>query len=159
MRRINKPFMWILVIAVLAIVSRLILVHHYWVPSVIRFHLADFGFPAVFTAFLSALINLVTPVGFRLKHGRGMKWTHMLVAVGGLIQGLRIEFEDLVGEEESDFDIGVLMSRWFGAPNTETFDWWDVVATCIGGILVLVLQWYSTNRMDAWRRFPLFLKD
>jgi hypothetical protein len=158
MRRINRPFLWILVIAVLAIISRLVLVHHYWVPSLIRFHMADFGFPAVFTAFVSSSINLVTPVRFRLRHYKGMRWVHLLVAVGGLIQGLRIEFEDLVGEEQSDFDIGVLMSKYLGAPNSETFDWWDIVAICLGGMLVFYLQWRSTRHIQQWRRSPVILK-
>jgi hypothetical protein len=110
MKRLNQPFLWLLVIAGLAILSRIVLVHHYWVPSVIRFHLADFGFPAVFTVILSTLINLCTPERFRMHHLVGIRWTHLIVALAGTIQGLRIEYEDLVGEEQTDFDIGVLMS-------------------------------------------------
>lgn len=159
MRRINQPFAWIVVIAVMAILGRLVLVHYYWVPSIVRFHLADFGFPAVFTAFLTVIITLLTPERFRQKHSVGMKWVYLAVALAATIQGLRIEYEDLVGEEQSNFDIGVLLSKWFGAPNTETFDWWDVFAISLGGVLVLLLQWMSTRQIRRWRRFPLFLKE
>jgi hypothetical protein len=158
MRRINQPFAWIVVIALAAIVSRVVLVHHYWVPSIIRFHLADFGFPAVITAFLSTLINLFTPEQFRQKHSIGMRWTHLAIVLASTVQGLRIEYEDLVGEEQSDFDIGVLMSKWLGTPNTETFDWWDIVAISFGGLVALFLQWHSTKRIRSWKRLPLFLK-
>lgn len=159
MRRINQPFAWILILALVAIFSRIVLVHHYWVPSIIRFHLADFGFPAVFTVFLTVLINLFTPERFRQKHPVGMRWTHLAVVLIAAIQGLRIEYEDLVGEEQSDFDIGVLMSKWLGTPNTETFDWWDVFAISLGGSVVFLLQWQSTRHIRSWRRFPLFLKE
>jgi hypothetical protein len=159
MWRINKPFAWIVIIAFLAIISRLVLTRYYWVPSIIRFHLADFGFPAVFTFFVSSFINACSPVRFRDMHWRGLRWTYLIVALAGMIQGLRIEYEDLVGEEQSDFDIGVLISKFSGTANTETFDWWDVFAICLGGLLVLYLQWQSTRHIQLWRRFPLFLKE
>jgi hypothetical protein len=159
MKRLNQPFLWLLVIAGLAILSRIVLVHHYWVPSVIRFHLADFGFPAVFTVILSTLINLCTPERFRMHHLVGIRWTHLIVALAGTIQGLRIEYEDLVGEEQTDFDIGVLMSKWLGTPNTETFDWLDILAISLGGIVAIFLQWQSTKNLRSWRRVPLFLSS
>jgi hypothetical protein len=159
MRRINQPFAWMIIIAFAALLGRLVLVHHYWVPSIIRFHLADFGFPTVFTVFFSVLITLFTPERFRQRHPFGLRLTYLAVGLAATIQGLRIEYEDLVGEEQSDFDIGVLMSKWFGAPNTETFDWWDVFAISLGGLTVLFLQWRSTRHMRTWMRFPLFLKE
>jgi hypothetical protein len=159
MRRVNQPFLWIIVLAVLAIFSRVVLVHYYWVPSVIRFHLADFGFSAVLTVVLSVLANLLTPAWFRQKHAAGMRATHLAIVLIGTLQGLRVEYEDLAGEEQSDFDIGVLMSKWLGTPNSETFDWWDVVAICLGGVVVLVLQWYATRHIRTWARLPLFLKE
>lgn len=159
MRRINQPFAWLGIFAFVAIFSRIILVHHYWVPSIIRFHLADFGFPAVFTVFFTVLINLFTRERFRQKHHVGMRRTHLAVVLIATIQGLRIEYEDLVGEEQTDFDIGVLMSKWLGTPNTETFDWWDVFAISLGGLVVFLLQWQSTRHIRSWRRFPFFLKE
>jgi hypothetical protein len=159
MRRINRPFACIVILATLAIFSRVVLVHYFWVPSIIRFHLADFGFPAVFTVFLSTIANFITPKRFRDRHVSGLKWMHLAFAAGGMIQGLRIEYEDLVGEEQSDFDIGVLLSKWLGTPNTETFDWLDILAISLGGLVVLALQWYSIRQLHSWRRFPLFLRE
>jgi hypothetical protein len=65
----------------------------------------------------------------------------------------------LVGEEQTDFDIGVLMSKWLGTPNTETFDWLDILAISLGGIVAIFLQWQSTKNLRSWRRVPLFLSS
>ncbi len=160
MKRINWPFLCIVVLAILAVFARAILTKYYPAPRILRHHLADFGFPAVVTVVLSSLINLVTPIRMRLKYAGRFVWAHLVVVLLGTAQGLNIEYQDYTGADRNnpdDFDPGALIASWLGVQDTDTFDWWDIVAICLGGLLVFYLQWRSTRHIRSWRRGLMFL--
>lgn len=157
MKRINWAFLAIIILAALAILARAVLTEYYPTPRLIRHHLADFGFPAVFTTIFSGLIAILTSVEFRLQHTLGLVRAHLTVAVLGMLVGLNIEREDYYGEAEDGFDPGAIVTNLLGAPDTDTFDWWDIVAISLGGLLVIYLQWRSTKHIRLWQRLPLFV--
>ena len=162
-RRLNRWFAAILGMAVVALLARVYVTTMFFIPRIIRHHLADFAFPALITAVITSLVCLLTPRRvFRQGRRRTIRlWqsAYLLIAVGGMLYGMNIEREDYYGldEEEGGFDPGALID-YLGIPNTDTFDWWDIVAMALGGTLVLYLQWRSVRHIRGWRWTPLLLE-
>ncbi|MBL8158868.1 hypothetical protein JNJ66_00210 [Candidatus Saccharibacteria bacterium] len=161
--RINWPYAAILLLAVLAFAFRVYLVEWYWLPRLLRHHMADFGYPAFFTAIFSTFIALLTPRRHRQQGSdRAVRFQtnlHMVIVLLGTLHGFYIELEDHMGwDRDGGFDPGIIL-RWLGAPDTDIFDSMDLVAALAGGIVVILLQWYSTQQLRRWRRFPLLLRQ
>lgn len=145
-------------LAFLAVLGRIVLVRYYAVPSLIRWHMADFCFAGFFTFFITSVI-----APFRRRHPARInqsrrRFLWLSVPIIGTFWGLWIELEDYLGidEEEGGFDLGLII-EWTGAPNTDTFDWWDLLAIGLGGVLALYLQHRSVRMIDRWRWTPLML--
>jgi hypothetical protein len=161
--KLNRWFAAILALAVLGTISRLWFNEWYFMPRIIRHHLADFTFAAFVVTVLSSLACLVTPKRYYRQSDKArciLTAIHMTIVVLGIARGLDIERQDYYGLEGDPGRIAsVVILDWLGAMNTETFDWWDLVAVSLGGLLVCFLQWRSTRLMRDWRRFPLFLRQ
>lgn len=177
MRRINWPFAAIVILAVLSVVGRLVLTRYYGVPRFFRHHMADMLFVAFFTATVSSALllaaryvwaplarglNWLTRGSTHLSEGTGGRRLHEVVPILGVMVGWWIELEDYLGLDNDaggGFDPGRIITDWFGAPGTDTFDVGDLVAILIGGLIVLPLQIRATKRIDWWTSTPLLLRE
>lgn len=158
--RINWPFALIFLMAVLAVLGRIVLVRYFGVPAIFRHHMADFCFAGLFTFVMTSVIAPFRQRSPSLKGRIRRPYWWLAIPFVGMLWGLWIEFEDYLGidEEEGWFDPGVII-EWTNAPNTDTFDTMDLVAIALGGLLAILLQWLSVLMIDRWRAFPLLLKS
>jgi hypothetical protein len=160
MRRINWPFAVILIIAFFALLTRTVLNRIYEVPSVIRWHFADFGSAAFFTAVFSTFVNLFTPPRWRVVKPWLFVVIHMVLALAAASIGFRIEYGEKTGTgSDGGFDPGQWIIDLLGLPDTDTYDPLDLVAIVCGGIVVVILQWLSTRRVREWARLLWFIKE
>lgn len=161
--RLNRWFAAIVALAVLGIVSRLVFNEWYFMPRVVRHHLADFAFAALAVTVLSTLACLITPLRLYRRSSKARKVLtviHMAFVVLAIARGVYIESQDYYGlTGDLGRRMSVIVFKWLGAKNSETFDWWDIVAYIVGGVLVGYLQWRSTRLMSDWWRFPLILRQ
>lgn len=164
-RRINYWYLALLVLAILAVTSRLWLTSWFWLPRFIRHYAADFGFAAFFTVVFTGLFCLLTPARKYLSVSEGwrraLRILHVATAFVGMGFGLNIEREDRYKLDEGDnFDPGALLDS-LGARNTDTYDSMDIWVIIAGGIVAIGLQIMSTRRqtMRSWRKFPLLLAE